>query len=109
MTCQHSAIESIEYPLRLGTGKGDYHIATVYRANLSHNDEVVLNQDNCSLQQQCQSTLTLAATMAKPPRPHSDIMRPHNLQTNTLVPKATSKEADLTNYHKTRLTVLATL
>ena len=51
MTCQHSAIESIEYPLRLGTGKGDYRIATIYRANLSHNDEVVLNQDDYSLRQ----------------------------------------------------------
>ena len=44
-------LEGIEYPLRLGTGKGDYRIATVYRANLSHNGEVVLNQDNYSLRQ----------------------------------------------------------
>ena len=53
--------------------------------------------------------LPLAATVAKPPDPIKAIMYPHNLQANALVPGATSRVADLTNYHKTTLTVLATL
>ena len=53
--------------------------------------------------------LPLVAAVAKPPEPNMPPMYPHNLQANALVPGATSKVADLTNYHKTTLTVLATL
>ena len=48
--------------------------------------------------------LPLAATVAKPPDPIKAIMYPHNLQANALVPGATSRVADLTNYHKSVLT-----